>query len=251
MSIARIKTVSTTLLNGSVHLLQPEKGFKASTDTVFLAAAVPANAGDAVCDMGCSSGGAGLCVIRRVPNIRLTGIEVDEQMIVLARENASLNDCVEDCSFIEGDIREACKPMERQFDHVMCNPPYMESGTWMPAPQESRRRARGYHGLDEGALKDWIAAAHRLLKDGGTLTMIHRADRTQDIVSILSHKNHFGALEILPLFSKQGQPAKRVIIRAKRARKTPSILHAGLALHEQDGSYTRAAEEILRNAKAL
>ncbi|MBF0374243.1 MAG: methyltransferase, partial [Alphaproteobacteria bacterium] len=47
-----------TLLDGRVRLRQPTHGYRAAIDPVFLAAAVPAGAGQRVLDAGCGAGAA-------------------------------------------------------------------------------------------------------------------------------------------------------------------------------------------------
>jgi hypothetical protein len=42
-----------------------------------------------------------------------------------------------------------------------------------------------------------------------------------------------------------------VIVRARKAVATPLILTAGIVLHRADGSFTEAAERILRSGGAL
>ncbi|MBF0393554.1 MAG: methyltransferase, partial [Alphaproteobacteria bacterium] len=56
-----------TLLDGRVRLRQPTHGYRAAIDPVFLAAAVPAGAGQRVLDAGCGAGAALLCLCARVP----------------------------------------------------------------------------------------------------------------------------------------------------------------------------------------
>ncbi len=94
-------------------------------------------------------------------------------------------------------------------------------------------------------LKDWISCAHRSLKSGGSFTIINRADATDKIIREMGRK--FGAIEIIPLWPKEGIQAKRVIIRSIKDRKSPATLHAGITLHKDDGDYTAAAERILRD----
>jgi tRNA1(Val) A37 N6-methylase TrmN6 len=130
----------------------------------------------------------------------------------------------------------------------MCNPPYLEAGTYTPSASEERAMALGHEGR-ETSLKDWIDAGFAALKSGGSLSMIHRADMTDKI--ILGLGKRFGAIEIIPLYPRPGEEAKRVIIRAIKDRKTPARLHAGLVLHEADGRYTTAADAILRDGAAI
>ena len=134
------------------------------------------------------------------------------------------------------------------FDQVICNPPYLESGAHIQSPSAHKQLAIG-HGEDEMDLKDWITAAHRNLRSGGALTIINRADATDKIIREMGRK--FGAIEIIPLWPKLSTKAKRVIIRGIKDRKSPSTLHPGIVLHNNDGEYTAAAERVLRHPNPL
>lgn len=230
------------LLDGQISLHQPDGGFQTSIDAVLLAAACPVNEGQSVLDLGCGVGAAGLCVAKRVSNIALTGVELFEREAGLAHENGVLNGF--QTTVVQGDIRDFTAPA--RFDHVICNPPYLEDGNHLKSPDAAKARAMGH---DETTLEEWIAAAHRNLKSKGSYTLIHRADMLDRIIIALGRK--FGATEIIPLWPKQGREAKRVIIRTYKDRKTPLKLHAGLLLHKENGEYTAPAQQILRKAKPL
>ena len=233
------------VLNKRVKLLHTERGFKTSIDSVLLAAACPAQAGDHILDMGCGVGGAGMCVLSRVDGTKLTGVELQGDHVELANRNATANLFQERCEFIASDIRDYKN--ENAFQHIICNPPYLEAGAHLRSPHKEKATAMGHE--DVLTVKEWIDVGHYCLKSNGSLTMIHRADKTDKIIQALGKR--FGAVEIIPLWPKQGENAKRVIIRAIKHRKTPATLHSGLVLHDDSGEYTHEAEEIFRHAKGL
>lgn len=230
------------VLNKRVRLLQPADGFRTSLDSVMLAAACPAREGGSVLDLGCGVGGAGFCVLARVEKTTLTGIDIQADHIELAIKNAVLNNMKERCNFIHADIQEY---EGGRFDHLICNPPYHDAAKHTPSPSPAKATA---HSQDI-EVKEWIDAAFRNLKSGGSFTIIHRADQSDKIIQALGRR--FGAVETIPLWPRTGQNAKRVIIRAAKDRRSPSSLHAGIVLHEKDGSYTAAADQILRDMKAI
>ena len=93
-------------IGGRLHLWQPLRGYRAATDPVFLAAACPAAAGESVLDLGCGAGAAALCLAVRVPEVVLSGLEVQPDYAMLARRNAERNGIVMDV--VEGDLRRSC-----------------------------------------------------------------------------------------------------------------------------------------------
>lgn len=234
------------VLNKRLKLLHSESGFKTSIDSVLLAASCPAKSGDSILDMGCGVGGAGFCVLSRVDGTHLTGVEIQTDHVELARRNAVTNMMQDRSEFICCDIRDYKE--EKAFHHVICNPPYLEAGAHLRSPSEEKATAMG-HDDHKLSVKDWIDTAHFCLKSNGSLSMIHRADKIDKI--ILGLGKRFGAVEIIPLWPKVGVNAKRVIVRAIKDRKSPATLRSGLVLHNEDGSYTHAAEQILREMKSL
>ena len=75
--------------------------------------------------------------------------------------------------------------------------------------------------------------------------MIHRADRLDEIIRVLTERRWFGSLVVLPIHSRAGDPAKRVLVSARKERYAPIVIKSGLVMHEADGSYTPAAAAIL------
>jgi tRNA1(Val) A37 N6-methylase TrmN6 len=95
----------TTILGQKVQLLQPEQGFRTGLDAVIVAAAARYVApGDRVLDMGCGVGGVTFCLLSRVPGCAITGVDLQEAYIELAKQNAELNDVTSYTDFIQGDV---------------------------------------------------------------------------------------------------------------------------------------------------
>jgi tRNA1(Val) A37 N6-methylase TrmN6 len=88
-----------------------------------------------------------------------------------------------------------------------------------------------------------------LVKPRGRITLVHRADRIDEIVTRLSDAT--GDLTIIPLWPKLGHAAKRVIVTARSQVRGPAVVHPGLVLHNSDGSYTSKARSILEDGKAF
>lgn len=230
-------------LDGRVAAWQPVRGYRSATDAVFLAAAVPAAAGQRVLDLGCGAGVAGLCLAARAPGVSVTGLEIQPDYADLARRNG--------LRAITGDL--AAPPNELRaevFDHVMANPPYFDAAA-PGAADGGRDRAQ----REATPLPAWIDAGLRRLAPGGTLTLIHRAERLPEILVAL--QGRAGAVWVLPLIPRAGHPAGRAIVRARKGARGPFSLLAGLVLHEgaaHDGdrdSYTPEARAILRGACPL
>ncbi|MBM3564704.1 MAG: methyltransferase [Alphaproteobacteria bacterium] len=239
-----------TLLGGRVKLTQPAQGFRAAIDPVLLAAAVPAGTGESALDAGSGTGAAALCLAVRVPGARVTGLEIDADLVRLAEGNAADTGVAGRVRFVAGDV---CAPdalagvlAGATFDHVLTNPPFAEPGSGTASPDRARRRAT-VEGA--GGLGRWLDGCLDRLKAGGRLTLIHRADRLDDVLDCL--KGRAGGGAVLPLLPGPGKPPKRVIVFAVNGSSAPMKTRKGLVLHGPDGKYTDGAEAILRHGQAL
>jgi len=237
------------LLDGRVRLLQPARGYRVAIDPVVLAAAVPARAGQAVLDLGCGSGAAALCLLARVPGLTATGLECDPAAAALARDNAAANGVADSFRILEGELL-APPPALRaaRFDHVLLNPPYLDP-TRARLPEDADRRRS--HGEAAAGLADWLDLGLRRLRDDGTLSVIHRAERLDEILATLAGRA--GGVTVFPLWpgGAEAKPAKRIVVRARKGSRASLSLHPGLVLHRPDGGYTAAAEAVLRDAAPL
>lgn len=246
MANANQEIDETYLLGERVRLLQLKAGLRAGLDAVMLASAVPAKTGDKILDLGCGTGAAGLCVAARVPGVHLTGCDIQSSLTDLAAQSADLNGWV--CDFISGDLRDKKLLPVDHFDHALCNPPYLQPGTWYDTPDPTRSKQLGIKDGD-AVLQDWIDCLQRVVKPSGSVTIIHRADHADKIIQALGAR--FGGLEIWPLHPHAGEAASRLVIRALKNRKSPAIFHPGIILHTQDSLWTGEAKAILESAESL
>jgi len=240
-----------------VVIHQPRKGGqRASADAVMLAAAVQAKSGQRVLELGCGSGVVMLCLAARVKGLEIEGIELDPALAELAKRNIEDNGMADALHVHPGDIRRrGQKPQPNSFDHVCANPPYFEPGRHRIAKDAARALARqgvSASGAD-AMLADWVAAMLRFAKPGGRLTLIQRAERLPELLAALlpAEKPKAGSVEIIPLWSKPGRPAERLILRAVKGGRAPLIFRPGLMLHDAAGAYLPEAEAMLRQGAAF
>lgn len=230
------------LLGSRVRLLQPSRGYRVAVDAVLLAAAVDAAPGDRVLDLGAGVGAVGLCLAARVPGCAVVGIELQPALAALAVRNAVLNGAEHRMRTIVHDLAHPLPSDLTDFDHVATNPPYLAAAVADPSPNASKALATVESSAD---LARWLAVAVAALKPTGTLTVIHRSDRLEEIVDQLAALG-WGEVAI-----KHLPPAARILLCARRSSTPARRTSPPLVLHRPEGGYTDEAEAILRHAAPL
>lgn len=246
-------------LGGRLRLLQPRAGFRAGTDSVMLAAAVPARPGQRVLELGAGAGVASLCLAARVAGLDLAAVERQPAYAALARSNAARAGIA--LWVVCADLADLPADLRLSFDHVLANPPFFAPGAGSAAQDAGREAA-----LREGTpLAVWIETAQRRLAPGGWLTMIHLAERLPDVLAALrtgfgstgGGNTGFGAVAVLPIAARQGRAAGRVILRARKGGRAPFQLLAPFVLHDgarhlrDGGDLSQAAQAVLAGGGAL
>lgn len=234
------ETTIDKILGGRVSLEQPATGFRVAVDTILVAAAVPARAGQRILDMGCGVGGIMMALAARVAGCQFTGIEIQPFLADLCAANIARNGFG---GFMEVRQADACQILSSQeaaFDHVALNPPYNDKERHTSSPLAMKRRAN----TDEaGELADWIEAAARALRDDGVLTLIHRGDRATEVAALCSR--FWGEVRITPVMTKPEGPAKRILIRASKQGAGSIVQQPPFLLYAPEG------DAVLRDAAAI
>jgi tRNA1(Val) A37 N6-methylase TrmN6 len=244
------ETTDDAFLGGALRLRQPKSGHRAGHDAMLLAAAAFARPGDRVVDFGAGVGAAGLALARRVSGIEIILVEIDEALAALARGNAASNRM--EAKVVAMDVASSADAFAAaglspdSVDAVLMNPPFNNSRRHRASPDKGRETA---HVADAATLESWVHAARRILKSGGVLTLIWRADALAEILAALDRG--FGSLAILPVHGDPATPAIRVLIRATKGGRAPTQIYAGVMLNDESGVPNKQVEEILAGKGAL
>ncbi|HKP79464.1 MAG TPA: methyltransferase, partial [Phenylobacterium sp.] len=210
-------------------------------------AACDAKPDQRVIEAGCGGGGALLAAAARRPEVSFTGVERDPKAAALARENIALNGLEARVSVVEGDVALRFSGLGlAPFDAALANPPFFDDPDALRGPSPERRAAW----MADDGLEAWIGFLSKAVREGGTITVIHRADRLADLLALLAPKA--GSAQVRPVHPFADEPAKRVLVRAIKTGKAPLRLLPPLILHERDGGKHRPeVEAILRGEAEL
>ena len=230
--VKRPNVTSDAFLGGRLSVSQPSDGFRAGLDSVLLGASTGHGAGDLL-DLGAGVGTAALVALAGHEALSATLVESDPRMAELARTNIAANGFAARAGVIDLDLtapgrtRKSAGLAADRYASVIANPPFYEAGT-VPA----RPRAAARH-MSPEALDIWVKTAATHAAPGGEIVFIHIAERLPALLH--SFQSRFGAITILPLTPREGEPAHRILIRGIKGSRAPLTLLASRALHTPAG----------------
>lgn len=225
----------------NLKIIQNEKEFCFGMDAVLLSDfAKDIKQNSKIIDLGTGTGILPILLSGKTENTKITGIEIQEKMAEMATRSVKLNNLENRIKIILEDIKEVNNIFEKEmFDAVVTNPPYKENNTGLKNEYEGKIIAR--HEI-KCILEDIILASKYLLKDRGTLYMVHRPERIVDICELL-RKYKLEPKVIRFIYPKVGKEANLILIKAvKNARKFLKI-EKPLIIYKENGEYT---EEIFK-----
>ncbi len=231
------RTTEDSVYQGRVRLIQPAEGFRTGFDSLLLAAALPEEIRGRALELGCGCGGALLPAAFRLPDMAFTGVEIDPAMAALASAGAAANGFDSRVRIETGEASDWVKAHENRFDLVFANPPYFEPGR-ISGPGEGKSGAY----IESLSLEGWIRAMLFAARPRAPVILVHRAAELARLLGPLDRQA--GEITVLPVASKAGDPARRVLVRARKGlRRGPLTLLPPLITHET-GEPTEAARGI-------
>lgn len=172
-------------ING-LKLIQDSELFCFGTDSVLLSDFAKARPGETVVDLCTGNGIIPVLMSAKTKAEKIYGIELQQPSFNLAVRNCELNNLDQRLKFINDDVKNALSYFKAgSVDVVTCNPPYMAPKSGYTNPNDKKAVARHEIAIN---VYDIIDVSSKLLKFGGHLYMVHRAERLADIICAMRDK---------------------------------------------------------------
>lgn len=231
------------ILGGRLRIIQKERGYRFSLDALLLAHFAALQEGDDLIDLGTGGGIIALILAQRVCCGRVLGIDIQDELVAIAKRNVILNGLAGQIQICRGDVRRPeflCEP--QSFSAAVFNPPYrrLRSGRMNPDPEKAVAR----HEIS-GTAVDFLAAAVYALRPEGRVYAIYPATR---MVQLLARMRDFRIepKRLRLVHSRPGGSGAFVLVEGvKEGREGLKVLPP-LFIHEEQGGYTSEMTEIFR-----
>ncbi len=207
--------VIESLQIGSYRIIQDTERYRFTSDSVLLARFLKAKRRERVADFCSGSGIVGLHFFAENEGVeRVVLFEMQQDLARMSAETVALNG-LEDRFTVENCRLQEIPPVYTEaFSLILCNPPYENGGFGKASPEKAVCRKEISLTLEELA-----ACAARCLKFGGRLALIHRADRTAEVLSVLRGRG-LEPKKMQFVAGKEGAKPYAVLIAAVKGGRT-------------------------------
>lgn len=226
-----------------LKIIQNTDGFCFGIDSVLLSDfAKDIKKESRVIDLGTGTGIISFLLLAKTSIKNIVGIEVQPEVANMAKRSIELNNLENKFKIINCNIKDILDNVKREeFDVVVTNPPYKKINTGGKNENEKKLISRHEILAD---IFDFINTAKIVLKDKGTLYMVHRPERLADIIYAL-RENKIEPKKIRFVYSKKdSKEAKLVLIKAVKNGKDFLQVESPLYIYENNGEYTKEILEI-------
>ncbi len=221
-----------------LKIVQNQNGYKFSTDSVLLANFGKAKQNDIYVDF-CSGSGVVTILFACKNNIKKAyGIEIQESLAKMSQKSLEINNLT-NIEILNMDLSLAHEKLgSESVDVITVNPPYNIQGV----TSEIDEIAIATHEI-KTSLEKICEEAFKLLKFGGKIYMVHRADRLVDILFFM-RKFKLEPKVLRMVYPKKDKQPNLVLIEAKKGAKAGLKYSPPLILNNDDGTETDELKSI-------
>jgi tRNA1Val (adenine37-N6)-methyltransferase len=229
------------LLGGRLKVLQKERGYRFSIDSLLLAHFVRLKRGDSVIDLGTGSAIILLILSHRFKCERMVGIEIQEELADMARRNIKMNNLESEIEVLSGDVGEIETFLNPQlFDVVIFNPPYRKLNSGRINPDREKAVAR--HEI-KGTLYDFLLSAKYIVKESGYVYIIYPSVRMAELLFRMRTCD-MEPKRLRIVYGSSASEGQFVLVEGKKGGGEELKVLPPLFIYEEDGGYTEEMESI-------
>ncbi len=229
-----------------LRIIQDPQKFKFTMDAFLLAGFIKPQAKQQIFDLGTGSGVLPLLLAGQDQVSEVCGIELQPELVALARRNVSLNHLEAQVRIIEGDLKEL--PLElklNSFDYVISNPPFFPLAQGSPSLNKALALARFEIACN---IEEVLQAAVRMVRGNGRVALIFPAERLGDLFTAFS-KTKLALERLCLVHPKADAPANLVLVEARPGGKSKLKVLPPLFVYDESGNYTLAMQQIFRGQR--
>lgn len=239
------ESIINLLQKENLKIIQRSDYFNFSLDSILIAEFASLGRGvNKIVELGTGNGAIPLFLSKRT-KASITGLELQETSADLAVRNIKLNNLENQISIIHDNMknwREHFLP--HSIDAVICNPPFFKFNGNKELLNNLDQLTLARHEISIN-LEEIVEIASKLLKDKGYFSLVHRADRMIDIITLMK-KYDLEPKRIRFCHSKFDKNAKILLIEGMKFGSEGATILPPLITHDESGGYSQEVLNFFR-----
>ena len=231
----------------NLKIIQNKDGFCFGIDAVLLSDfAKDIRNNSKVLDLGTGTGIIGILLCAKTKLSKIYGIDIQKDVCDMALRSIKLNNLEDKFEIINTNIKELLNNFEEaSFDAIVSNPPYKKDNSGLKNESETKLISR--HEIT-ASLEDFVSISSKLLKNNGSIYMVHRPERLSDLFYLLK-KYNLEPKKLRLVQSYQDSKSKLILVKATKNAKSFLNIEEPLIIYNKDGSYTDEIFKIYNKEK--
>lgn len=235
--------VKNRLLNfGDNVIYQDNECLMLSLDSVLLANFVTVKLTDKkILDL-CSGNAPVPMLLSFRTKAGIFGVELQKNIFDLGMESVCENKMDDQITLINDDVKNLSNVfLEEEFDIITCNPPFFKYQTDSLINDKDEKTIARHEVCVK--LEDIIKISRYLLKNHGTLALVHRPERLIEIINLMQ-KYRIEPKKVRFVYPKEGKDCNTILIEGVKNGKSGLKVLGPLVVHDKDGYYTEEVRKM-------
>lgn len=226
----------------NIKIVQDKDYFNFSLDSVLLPNFVDiTKKTKMILDM-CTGNAPIPLILSTKTDAKIYAVELQREVYNLAKETIKINKLDNQIVLINNNIKNLKKIFNTEtFDIITCNPPYFKKKE-DSIINENIVKSIARHEI-EMELEDVMLISKSLLKNEGSLVLVHRTDRLIEIIELM-RKHNIEPKRMRLIYPKINTESNLVLIDGRKNGKKGLKILPPLYIHNDDNSYTKEVLEM-------
>ena len=175
---------------------------------------------------------------------KIYAVELQKEIYNLGKESIEINQLCDKIELLNMDVKDLSKKFETDtFDLITCNPPYFKVN------EETKKNINEVKSIARHELKinleDIIKLSRKLLKNNGSIVLVHRPERLTEIM-ILMKENNISPKRIQFIYPKENTDSNMIIIEGTKNGNNALKVMEPLIVHDSNGEYKEEIQKMFK-----
>ena len=175
---------------------------------------------------------------------KIYAVELQKEIYELGKESIEINNLQDQIELINMDAKEITKKFETDsFDLITCNPPYFKVN------EDSKKNDNTIKSIARHEiminLEDIIKLSKKILKNNGSLVLVHRPERLTDIITLM-RDNNISPKRLQFIYPKDNCDSNMILIEGTKNGNNALKVLSPIIVHDSNGNYKEEINKIFK-----